>query len=464
MGFWSSTGTDKPNGGKWGTENFIGDNGKNAASIINGKLYVYDPSQFDMSSVAGIPDLQVASQQDIANVSDPHGPGNGEGGSDWANILKGVAFVGGGAALTGALGGAAAGGGLTSGAGTGLEAAEAGGAAGGSGTYGAITGASEAPWGVNQATGTGAFDTGASEGVFSGTGQPLYNPSAGSGLYQTITSLGVPPGAASSVVQALSGGVDLKTALQVAGIGSTLASAVLGSSAAKQASQVQAQSADAGIAEQRRQFDLNRSDNAPFLTTGTNANARLGQLLGTNPADGSVPADASAAGGYGSLLRRFGVQDLNTDPVYQSGLQFGMNQGRDAINARATQAGNYDSGATLKALTRFGNDYGSTKANDSYNRYTTDQSNIYSRLTGQSGSGQTAVGQNVSAGNNATNAITDLTTGAGNARAAGIVGGANAWGTAASGLSGMANNYANSQILERLLSQRGGNYGSVYGN
>jgi len=126
-------------------------------------------------------------------------------------------------------------------------------------------------------------------------------------------------------------------------------------------------------------------------------------------------------------MRPFTQADIDADPVYQSGLQFGLDEGRNAINSRAIAGGGYDSGATLKALTRFGTDYGSTKANEAYNRWTNDQSNIYNRLAGVSGTGQTAANQVQAAGTNAANMISGSYGDAGNARAASIVGGANAF-------------------------------------
>lgn len=165
---------------------------------------------------------------------------------------------------------------------------------------------------------------------------------------------------------------------------------------------------------------------------------------------------AQGDGTFGSLLRNFSQSDLDSDPVYKSGLEFGRKEGSDAINARAIAGGGYDSGATLKALTRFGNDYGSTKANDSFNRYTQNQNNIYNKLAGVSGSGQVSSQQIAATGANSTNQMTEALTGAGNARAAGIVGGANAWSGAATGAGNAGVYYQNNQILQKLLAQRGG--------
>lgn len=320
--------------------------------------------------------------------------------------------------------------------------------------------------------------------------------------------------------------------------GGSLLAGSMASDAASQAAGAQTAATDRSIAEQRRQYDTSRSDNAPFRNTGVAANTRLAQLLGLptttaapssptrpwqsfyddalgrapqmaaqgqpqfsgNPvlnalwggvhgqeaapagpdtgwarseadraygeqqtagqAASQAPATNPNDGSYGSLLRRFSTDDLNADPVYQSGLKFGLDRGTEGINARATANGMYDSGATLKALTQFGNDYGSTKANESYNRYTNDQNNTYNKLAGVSGSGQVATQQVTSAGTNMASNVGASLEGAGNARAAGIVGGANAWGSGITGAASGYNNYNNNQQLMALLRNmpNGGGY------
>lgn len=283
----------------------------------------------------------------------------------------------------------------------------------------------------------------------------------------------------------------------------------------KSAANEQVGATNKSIDAQNRQLAQTRADNAPFLQTGTIANARLAQLLGLTPTAGTATAgyipqdkfDAQAylaanpdvaadpvwgganayqhyiqhgmkegrqgyqAGGNSldltnaPLLRKFTAEDLNNDAVYQSGLQFGASQGQDAINARSMQAGNYDSGVTLKALTRFNSDYASTKANDAYNRFTNDQNNTFNKLSGISGTGQVATNQVASAGTNNVNAVSGALTDAGNARAAGIVGGANAWGNAGASANNSINNYQNSQLLQKLLAQQGGgSYNYTSGN
>jgi hypothetical protein len=300
---------------------------------------------------------------------------------------------------------------------------------------GATTPQSQAAEADGQALNPGGFNgTGAT--VDPSTGLPIRvgnTSSAGDALNRIVNGTGTP-------------GDYLTLGIPASGALASLLAGANASNASSKAADAQLQAAQAAIAEQRRQFDVTQANNAPFLATGTAANARLSQLLGTAP--GYTGSDA------GSLTKPFTSADLNADPVYNSGLQFGLDQGTKAINARAIAGGNYDSGATLKALTQFGNDYGSTKANDAFNRFQTTQGNIYNRLSGVSGTGQTAVGQVAQAGQAATNNITGSIADAGNARAAGIVGGANAVTGAAGNINSLANNFSSNATLQALLGQR----------
>lgn len=297
----------------------------------------------------------------------------------------------------------------------------------------------------------------------------------------------------------------------ILGAGASLVGGIMGSNAASDAADAQSQAAGNSIAEQRRQYDLSRQDQSPFIKTGTAANSYLGTLLGLpgyntnlqqligqaagrgydsgyrygdadrggimqgaidNYKSGAYGSDADAMAlfgidpasvqqdsNFGSLLKKFSQSDLQSDPVYQSGLQFGLDQGTAGINARALAGGSpggFDSGATLKALTRYANDYGSTKANDSFNRFNTQNNNIYNRLAGVSGAGQTATNNVQVAGQNMANQVSNAYADQGNARAAGIVGGANAWGDA---LTGLGKNLNNSGFLKGLASGSGSSSG-----
>lgn len=151
--------------------------------------------------------------------------------------------------------------------------------------------------------------------------------------------------------------------------------------------------------------------------------------------------------GDSPLLRSFTTADLNVDPVYNSGLQFGLDEGTKAIERRSAAAGGLDSGATLKALTRFGNDYGSTKAADAYSRFTGKQADVYSKLSGIAGLGSGATSVGVNAGNASASNLASLYTGGANAQGAASIAGGNA---ISGGLNNAANLYSQQNLLQQL--------------
>ena len=236
-----------------------------------------------------------------------------------------------------------------------------------------------------------------------------------------------------------------------ASVAPSLIGGLMGSNASNDASNAAIAGQQAATAEQQRQYDTTRADNMQYMQNGKTANSRLMDLMG-------LSGNTNAAG-YGSLARNFSQSDLANDAVYNNGLQFGLDQGTGAINARAVQQGGYDSGATLKALTKYANDYGTTKAEGAYNRFNTDNTNQYNRLGGISGTGQTATNQVNTAGQNMANNISNNDINAGNARAAGIMGGNAAWGSALGSVGQGINNYQSYDRLKSLLGNQSGGSG-----
>lgn len=149
----------------------------------------------------------------------------------------------------------------------------------------------------------------------------------------------------------------------------------------------------------------------------------------------------------GSLLRKFSNSDLAGDVVYNSGLQFGLDEGEKALQRRAAAAGGADSGATYKALARFANDYGTTKATGAYDRYTGEQDRTFGKLSGIAGMGQGSTNTAVQAGTNSSSNLSNLYTGQANAGAASTIAGGNSM---AGGLSGAGNALSQYQLLSQL--------------
>lgn len=209
-----------------------------------------------------------------------------------------------------------------------------------------------------------------------------------------------------------------------ASIAASVIGGAMGDDAASTAADAQVQSSQLSNAELARQYNQNRADLAPYREAGTSSLNKIATLLGLKTGNAS---DSS----YGALTKKFSQDDLNNDVVYQNGLKFGLDTGTNAIENRARASGSSDSGSVLKALLQYGNDYGTTKANDAYNRDTNYKSSLYNMLSGTAGTGQTATNTGVTAGNSLARATASNINDAGNARSAGIIGGANAWSKAA---------------------------------
>lgn len=126
--------------------------------------------------------------------------------------------------------------------------------------------------------------------------------------------------------------------------------------ATKDAANISAQSAREQLALQQRMYEEGIGRQKPFLEMGTNALNRLNAL--------NQPG-ANAA------------QFLQLDPGYA----FRLGEGQKALERSAAARGGLLSGATGKALARFGQDYGSQE-------YT----NAYNRLAGIAGLGPSAAG------------------------------------------------------------------------
>jgi len=285
--------------------------------------------------------------------------------------------------------------------------------------------------------------------------------------------------------------------------------ALYGAYSASQASGAQADAANRSAELSNTQYQQTRSDFAPYRQSGAAANARLMALLGIggggaatmaapvapsrdsywttqpgqisgmygdvrgpggvgpstrtfdqtgyekaltgyNSAMDSYNASAGSAGvDSGSLLRPFTGADVANEPGYQ----FGLSEGNKGIDRAASAAGRYDSGATLKALTRYGQDYAGTKYNEAFGRDQANKNMTYNFLSGQSGQGLNATTMTGNAGSNALAQGNMARANAGDATAAGYIGGANAL---TGGLNSYLQNQNNQQTLKYLLSRNAG--------
>src|SRR5579884_2378977 len=221
--------------------------------------------------------------------------------------------------------------------------------------------------------------------------------------------------------------------------GSSIASGVMGSNAAKKAANTQAgaaeyaadkqyQAAEDSLNFQKDVFNTDQTNLAPYLATGKVA---LGEL-GTGTAPG---------GEFNSTPT--GDQILAEDPGYQ----FRLNQGQLALERAEAAGGGVGSGGALKAATQYGQDYASGEYSNAFNRFMANRQANFAHLASLAGLGSTATGPAASAGSAAASNVGNINTtnsniegqdlmAAGNATASGYMGSANA---SAGMLSSLAN-------------------------
>lgn len=215
--------------------------------------------------------------------------------------------------------------------------------------------------------------------------------------------------------------------------------------------------APAGSAPTRDQFTTQgQAYNGPWMNNGEQGWVPVGPVASSAPTFDQAGFDAATAkfnasaptpfvgdpATRGQLMRPFDLNSFQADP----GFKFRLEQGQQAIDAGAAARGNYMSPSTLKELSSFSQDAASGEFNNAYNRYNLNLNNIYSRLTGLSGSGENAAGRIAGLGAGFGSQAGENLIGAGNASAAGQIGVAGA-------VNQGIGNYMNYDILSRYLQQ-----------
>ena len=137
-------------------------------------------------------------------------------------------------------------------------------------------------------------------------------------------------------------------------------------------------------------------------------------------------------GGYGSLAKAFGLSDFQADPGYD----FRMSEGMKALQRSAAAKGGLMSGAAMKDIARYGQDLASNEYQNAYNRYNTNQTNLYNRLSALAGSGQTANNNMAQIGANYGQNAGQSMQNAANYNASGTAANTNMWTTGLNSLGG----------------------------
>ena len=191
-----------------------------------------------------------------------------------------------------------------------------------------------------------------------------------------------------------------------------IGSAIIGGISSNRAANTQANAANQANQTQWDIYNQNRTDMAPWRTAGEGA---LGQLT-----EGLKPG--------GTFNRDFTMADYQKDPGYD----FRMAEGAKALERSRAGRGALYGGAAAKAMTRYGQDYASGEYTNAFNRYMMQRNAQFNRLSGVAGTGQTATEQLGNQGIGVAQNTGQNTIGAGNARASGYMGAANAFTNAGS--------------------------------
>jgi hypothetical protein len=210
--------------------------------------------------------------------------------------------------------------------------------------------------------------------------------------------------------------------------------AVIGAAGSMAAGSQQAGGAKAAANTNMSMFQTVQGNEQPFIQSGQQAQGQLNYLTGVGTPGQGQTAGSSGAGGYGSLLSPFTIDQFHQmSPAYQFQQQQGM---QGVLSGDAAGAGAL-SGSAQKDLIGFNQGLANTSFNNAFNQYQTQQGNIYNRLAGIAAQGQAA----------GSNQTTGASTFGGNVGTAQY----NVGSAYAGGIAGAANNLGNAGALPWLL-------------
>ena len=235
-----------------------------------------------------------------------------------------------------------------------------------------------------------------------------------------------------------------------------LGSGLIAKSGAKKAARAQEQAAQRAEQTQREMFERQIALQEPFRQAGMTAQQEIMQLLG-------IGGDAGAED-YGSMARPFGQQDFEQDP----GDAFRQAEGMRALERSAAARGGLLSGNTMRGIQRFGQDLASQEYGNAFNRFQIERAARLNPLQSMMGSGQSAANVMTGATGQAASNIGQMQLGAGQARASGYVGQANALAGALQGVGQAASSFPLYQAQINYLKRGagggigGGSFGQVF--
>jgi hypothetical protein len=195
--------------------------------------------------------------------------------------------------------------------------------------------------------------------------------------------------------------------------------------AAENAANLQYRGTQEAARQQREMFDILNKQQEPYRNAGYGALNKINEMLP-------------------QFTRQFTAADLNANlaPNYEFMRQQGLGATAQGANV-ASPGSNVD-----LAKTMFAENYAKGGYQDALNNFRNQQTDIFNRLSGIAGIGQTAQGQAQTLGSSTGANLANLATGGANALAGGQVGAANAY-------AGGLQNIGNTGFLYSMLSPSG---------
>lgn len=222
----------------------------------------------------------------------------------------------------------------------------------------------------------------------------------------------------------------------VAGAIAIGAGSVIGAYGQMAAAGTQASAMNGATAAQRQMFNTIQQNEQPYMAGG-------GQALNTILYGEGIGGTADGSGvGQGQFTKGFTPADMtaNMDPAYG----FMQQQGANAVRNADTPNEGALSGGALKDLMSFNQNYALNGYQNSFNNWTTNQNNVFNRLSTIAGLGQNAAAGVGNNGSQISGGIASSIAGAGSAAAGGQLGAANA-------ISGGLNSYAGYSMLGSMM-------------
>jgi hypothetical protein len=222
--------------------------------------------------------------------------------------------------------------------------------------------------------------------------------------------------------------------IEAAIIGSALVGGAASMRGASKAARAQQQAAQTAAATEERMLERQLAETAPFRQLSLDQLNRLAALYGPE----------------GAYTRAPGMEEVQMDPGYG----FRLAEGQKALERRLSAGGRMFSGGALKAGTQYGQEMASQEYQNAFARARQQRADVTNALLGIGGYGPSLASSAAGAiGQTGTN-LANLQMGAGQARASGYLGQANALAQAL-GQAGMGYGLYKGGYFDRV----GGGYG-----